>query len=53
VGATVLVGMLVNAITKSLGLTSTTWRGVTYRSGRLERDAASPEESIVAADPEP
>jgi hypothetical protein len=51
-GSTVLVGMLVNAMTKSLGLTSTTWRGVTYRSGRLEKDAVPTDDSIIAAEPE-
>jgi hypothetical protein len=48
-GAIVLVGMLLNAITKSLGVTSTTWRGVTYRSGTLERDAESPTTSTAMA----
>jgi len=52
-GSTVLVGMLLNAITKSLGLTSTTWRGVTYRSGKLETDAVPSDDGVVAADPEP
>ncbi len=41
-GASMVVGMLISAIAKSLGLTSTTWRGVTYRSGKLERDAIAP-----------
>jgi len=51
-GAVVLVGMLLNAITKTLGVTSTTWRGVTYRSGRLERDAESPDSAAVLAEDE-
>jgi len=51
-GATVLVGMLLNAMTKSLGLTSTTWRGVTYRSGKLEKDVVSPENVVIAPEPE-
>lgn len=42
-GATMLIGMLLNAVTKSLGLTSTTWRGVTYRNKKLERDAEAPQ----------
>lgn len=52
-GSAVLVGMLLNAMTKSLGLTSTTWRGVTYRSGKLEKDAVSSEECIIAPEPDP
>ena len=52
-GSIVLVGMLLNAITKTLGLTSTTWRGVTYRSGRLEKDAEFSDGRIIATEPEP
>jgi hypothetical protein len=51
-GSIVVVGMLLNAITKTLGLTSTTWRGVTYRSGKLERDAAPSDDRVIAAEPE-
>jgi hypothetical protein len=52
VGSIVLVGMLLNAITKSLGLTSTRWRGVTYRSGKLEKDAVSPDDRVIATEAE-
>jgi chlorobactene glucosyltransferase len=51
-GSIVVVGMLLNAITKTLGLTSTTWRGVTYRSGKLEKDAVSSDDRVIAAEPE-
>jgi hypothetical protein len=51
-GSTFLVGMLLNAITKSLNLTSTTWRGVTYRGKKLERDADTAPAADVAAPPE-
>jgi cellulose synthase/poly-beta-1,6-N-acetylglucosamine synthase-like glycosyltransferase len=51
-GSVVLVGMLINAITKTLGLTSTTWRGVTYHNGRLKRDAELPESPVLAVEDE-
>jgi len=35
IGATLVVGMLISAMLKALGMTGTAWRGRTYKQGRL------------------
>ncbi len=41
-GASVTLGMLVNAMCKAAGATVTTWRGTTYRGGQLVDGPAPP-----------
>ena len=50
VGATVTLGMLISAMLKVLGATSTTWRGTTYRGQRLEIGAGESAQARVPVD---
>jgi hypothetical protein len=49
-GVTVALGMLVNALFKVLGATTTTWRSSTYRGARTitQSQSASPDRAIGA-----